>query len=96
MKAPTVQIEDLRANDVRRHEVGGELDTSEHRVGKPGECLGQQCFGRAGYAFEQDVAPAEKCENDLLEYIILADDNFGGLLADGRIELRNIHGIANL
>ena len=37
-----------------------------------------------GNAFEQDVAAGEEADEDAIDHILLADDDFGDFAADGR------------
>jgi hypothetical protein len=41
-----------------------------------GEDFGGKGFRRAGNAFEQDVAAHEKCDDHLLENLLLTDERF--------------------
>ena len=58
--AAALEVEDVRAYDVARHEVRGELDSLEGQGQARRERLREQGLGRARDPFEQDVALGEE------------------------------------
>jgi hypothetical protein len=70
--------------DDRAHEVGGqqvrrELDPRELGVDGVAERAHGQRLGQAGYPLEQDMAPREEADQDSLDHVLLADDDFADL-----------------
>ena len=53
-----LEVEQVRAEDVARHQVRGELDAAEIEPERPREALREEGLGGARRAFEQDVARA--------------------------------------
>ncbi len=68
-------VEDLGAGDVRRHQVGRELDALEVEIEDVGERLDQERLGEAGHAGDEAVAAGEQREQDLLDDLVLSDDH---------------------
>ena len=68
-------VEDLGAGDVRRHQVGRELDALEVEIEDLGERLDQERLGEAGDAGDEAVAAGEQGEQDLLDDLVLSDDH---------------------
>ncbi len=68
-------VEDLGAGDVRRHQVGRELDALEVEIEDVGERLDQERLGEAGDAGDQAMAAGEQREQDLLDDLVLSDDH---------------------
>lgn len=68
---------DQLARDVRRHQVGGELEALELEVEGPGHRLHQQGLGHPGDALEQDVTAHEEGGDDARQRALLADDDLG-------------------
>ena len=64
-----------RADEVGRHEVGGELDAAEAAAEDGGERAHGQRLGEAGHALEQHVAAGEQRDEQALEHRVLADDD---------------------
>ena len=75
-----VFIQHIGAGDVRRHQVGGELDAFEVQVENPGQCADHQRFGQAGHPFQQAVPPSKDGGEQLFDHLILPDDDFLQLL----------------
>jgi hypothetical protein len=66
--------EHVGAGNVRRHEIGGELDPRETKTQDLTETAHHQGFAQARHAFEQTVAAADQCDEDLLDQLLVADD----------------------
>ena len=79
--APCCLGDDVRADDVGRHEVGRELDARERRVDRLGERAHEHRLAEAGHAFEQRVAAAEQAHEHALDDLFLADDHRADLFA---------------
>ena len=69
-------VEDFRAGDIRRHQVGGELNPLELEVQDPGERLDEQRFGQAGHTGNQAVPAGKQRDQDFFDHLVLADDDF--------------------
>ena len=67
--------EDLGAGDVRRHEVGRELDAVKTEVEDPGNGPHHQRLGQAGHTGDQAVAAGEERNENLLDRLLLPDDD---------------------
>src|SRR2546426_2405223 len=75
-------IEDVSARDIRRHQVGRELDAVEAGIDDPRERLHRQCLRRAGHAFDQRVAFGEQGDENLFNGLFLTNDNFAEFATD--------------
>ena len=73
------RIVNLGADDVRRQQIGRELDAFEAQVQAVGQGAHSERFRQAGDAFEQHVAAGQQAENEPIEQIALADDDAGDL-----------------
>ena len=80
-------VDDLRADDVGRQHVDGELDALEVEVDRLGDGVDEQRLGEAGHALQQQVAAGEQRDHHALDDDILADDDLGDALADAGDEL---------
>ena len=65
---------DLRADDVRGHEVGGELDAGELQVQRIGKGLHQQRLAQPRHAFQQRVAGGEQAGEYAVHQVVVTDD----------------------
>ena len=68
-------FEDLRPGDVRRHEVGGELDPLELEMEDLRDGTDQERLRQARRAGDQTVAAGEEADQDLVDRVLLADDD---------------------
>ncbi len=75
VEAAAVRPVDARADEVRRDEVGRELQALEAAAEHVRDGLDGQRLGQAGDALEQDVAAGEQRHEDALEHRLLADDH---------------------
>ncbi len=80
MKFVALQIENIRAGDVRRHEVGRELDAREIRAEDACECADEQRLGHARHAFDERVAAGKDGNERLFDDVVLADDDLAGFV----------------
>jgi hypothetical protein len=69
-------LQNFRAGDVRRHEVGRELDALEFEVENLGDGFDQQRLGQAGRAGDQAMPAGKERQQNLLDHFPLADDGF--------------------
>ena len=76
--APAVLVlfQDIGAGDVRRHQVGSELDSFKLDVEDAGQGADHQGLGQARHAHQQAVAAGEDGGEHLLDHIRLTDDHF--------------------
>ena len=79
-----LEVEQVGAEDVARHQVRGELDAAEIEPEHPREALGEEGLGRARRPFEQDVARGEEGDQHQLDRLVLADDGLGHVAAGSR------------
>ena len=80
--AALVLVDDLGAEDVGRHQVGGELDALEIHAQHPRDGLHQQRLGQSRHADEQAVAVGKKGGDQAGDDFLLADDGLGKLIHD--------------
>ncbi len=66
---------DAGADDVGRHQVGGELDAGERAADHPGEGLHRERLGHAGHTLEKQVSLGEQADEHPLDQQVLADDD---------------------
>jgi hypothetical protein len=71
------------AHKVGRQEVRGELETGKRGVERTGERLDGERLGKAGDAFEEDVAVAEQADEQPVHQGFLADEDAGHFLFHG-------------
>ena len=79
MNVDVGDVEDVRAGDVRRHQVRRELNTAEIGVDDARQRFDGQRFRRAGHAFDQRVAFGQQRDQDLFDRFVLADDYFAAV-----------------
>ena len=75
LKPARPQVKHVRAQDVRRHQVRGELDALAVDPQEAGDGPRHQRFGGARHPFEQDVAAANKGQQHELDVLALPDDH---------------------
>ena len=68
-------VEDPRPDEVRRHEVGRELDPVELAADRLGERLDRHRLREARHALDEEVAPGEERDDHPLEQVVLPDDD---------------------
>jgi hypothetical protein len=79
MLARPIFLDHLRADDVRGHQIGGELNTVEFEVDGFSELLDDEGLCQAWDASEQAVPSREEGDQDFADDALLADDDFGEL-----------------
>jgi hypothetical protein len=77
--AAGIFVDDVGAGDVRRHQVGRELDAVELEVEDLRQRPYQQRLGEAGHADDQAVAADEQRQQHLIDDVLLTDDQLGQL-----------------
>jgi hypothetical protein len=66
-------FEDVGARDVRRHQVGRELNAVEREVQHLGERADEQRLREAGHPDEQAVPPGEEADQQVIHHVALTD-----------------------
>ena len=89
-----ILLDDLRAGDVGRHQVGRELDAVELADGAPrASVLISSVFARPGTPRSRQWPPAKNADQDLVNDRLLADDDAAQLVAQPRRQaLRIVEG----
>src|SRR5437879_13925325 len=74
---PSVRVldDDVGPDDVRRHQVGGELDAGERQLEPFRERLDEKRLAQARDALEQDVAPGEQAGENVCNDVAMTDDH---------------------
>ena len=80
--AVIVRLHDHGANDVAGHQIRGELDAGVVQPQDAGECTKQCGLAETGDTLQQDVPPGKQADQDAVDDILLADDDFGDFCAD--------------
>ena len=80
-----VVLQDVGAGDVRRHQVGRELNAAKRQLQDPGDRADQQRLRQPRHADQQAVPAAEQGDQQLLDDIVLPDDDLADLLAHARV-----------
>ena len=70
----------VRPGDVRRHQVGRELNSLEADVEDPGDRADHERLGQPRHADQEHVAPGEDRRQDQLDHLALADDHLVQLI----------------
>ena len=78
-----ILLQDFRSENVRRHQVRRELDAFERQREELCDGFDEQCLAEAGHAREQRMAARQKGDDDLVDDILLADNDFGELRLQG-------------
>jgi hypothetical protein len=80
LKAPSagarIFLQDVRSRDVRRHQIGRELNPIEFEVQDFREGADQKRFRQSGNADQQTMALGEQGDQNFLDDVILADNDF--------------------
>ena len=74
--------DDVRADDVARHQIGGELDARELQVQNVRHGLHQLGLAYSGNAFQQHVAPREQAGHHPGNDFFVADDHTRYFISD--------------
>ena len=79
-----ILLDDVRAGDVRGHQVRRELDALEHQAQRLRDGAHHQRLRRAGQAGDQAMAADEQRRQDLIEHLLLPDDHLPDLRRECR------------
>ena len=82
LKVVPVGPVDLGSQEVRRQQVGRELDAREAGVDRLGQGLDRGRLGQTGDALDQDVAVGDEGHQQPIDHVGLTDDHLGHLGAD--------------
>ena len=85
--------DDVRADDVGRHEVRRELDAAEAEVQRLGHRAHQHRLAEPGHALEQRVRSGQQADQRLPDELLLADDERPDLALDGGRQLGEALGL---
>ncbi len=80
-----VFLNNLRARDVGRHQVGRELHAVELERQRIGKRANHQRLGQPGHAHQQAMPAGEKGDEQLLDHFLLPDDALGDFVGDAAI-----------
>ena len=75
-------FEDFRAGDVRRHQVGRELNSLKFQVKDLGDRADEQGLRQPGRTGDQAMPAGEQADQELMRRLLLADDDLGELALD--------------
>ena len=70
-----LRVVNLRADDIGRQHVRGELQARKARVDGGRQGFDRKGLGQSGDPFEQDVAIGQQPDNEPLDQVFLADDD---------------------
>ena len=85
-----VLLDHLRARDIARHQVGGELDPAEIKAERARDRRDQQRLGKPRHADHHRVPPAEDGCEQLLDHVVLPDDHLADLLPEIVVRLAHL------
>jgi hypothetical protein len=77
-----LRVEDLRADEIRRQQVGGELHAAELGPDRPGQARYRERLGEAGQPFEQHVPVGEQRDQEPIHHFALAYEHAAEVLAN--------------
>ena len=77
-----VFLDEVGTGDVRRHQIGRELDARELEVEHLGDGVHDQGLRETGDAGDDAIAPHEERQEHLLDRLFLADDELAELRGD--------------
>ena len=77
-----VFVDDIGAHDVRRHQIGRELDAVEVQIEHLTQGPHQQRLAQTGDAFQQGMAADEQAGQDAVDDIGVPDDDLADFLED--------------
>jgi hypothetical protein len=78
-----VDLQNFGAEDVTRHQVGSELNAVEFQVENAGNRADEQGFGKSRHTDQQTVTLAEEGDDQLLDHILLAYNDFANFSFEG-------------
>jgi len=77
-----VFVHHFRTGDIRRHQIGRELDPIEIQRQRPLQRPHEQRLGQPRHTLENAVPARKQADHQLLDHMVLADDRPGNLGAD--------------
>ena len=77
-----IVLDDVGGGDVRRHQVGCELDARELEIEHARHCVNEQRLREARDADDERIAAGEQRDEHLLDDVVLADDELAKLTDD--------------
>ena len=77
-----IVLDDIGAGDVRRHQVGCELDSGELEIQDVGHGLNNQRLGQPRHANDQAISSDKQGQQHLVDDGLLSDDDFPELRND--------------
>ncbi len=80
----------IRAGNVGRHQVGGELNPLEAHIENAGQGADHKCFGETWHPFEQAMAAGENGGEHLFDDFVLPDNHFLQFLLHNVAMLRKL------
>src|SRR6516225_698507 len=83
----SLEVEDVRADDIAGHEIGRELDPLELEPGARGEGPREKRLPDARHAFEQHVPPGEQAHHQQVDVLLLTDYDGADACEDLAVEL---------
>jgi len=86
LKSTLFRVENVRADDVGRHQVRRELDALERTIENPRHYSHQQRFRRPRNALDKNVPSGKQGRQDLLNDVILPHDHFADFLPGGSVQ----------
>ncbi len=79
---PIVLIVNHGTHNVGRQQIRRELDALKFRLDDRGKRFHGHGFGQAGNAFQQNMTVRQQADEQTLNHVFLADDDFAHLLGD--------------
>jgi hypothetical protein len=90
LEATILFLQHFRPNDIRRHEIGGELHATEGELHGVAQRADEQRLGQARHPDEQAVPAGKKAGEQQLDNSFLADDDAAQFLADALVEFTHL------
>ena len=69
------RIQRRKTNDIRRQQIGGELNTAKIQTERRGKGFRERRLARAGQILEQQMPAREQTGDRERNHLLLADDN---------------------
>ena len=90
-----MEIEQIGADDVTRHQIRCELDTAEPQANAAGKNLRHQGFRRTRWPFQQDMSLGHQPHQHQVQRIPLANHDLSALMSQtfgDKADIIQIHG----
>ena len=82
VQRPLPGVQDRDPEDVRRKEIGGELNAAEVQAQNPGQRQGQRRLAHSRQVFQKEVPPGEETGYGQADGLLLPEDNTVGRFQD--------------